>query len=84
MPPGDLLDDILPEEAGIDPQDGKPRHAVVSTIAGTYSNNPTPEAMERLSKRCQLLSTEDDLDEGQFYIDYAFEGHSDRVTVSKG
>jgi beta-lactamase superfamily II metal-dependent hydrolase len=84
MPPGELLDGVLPGEQKVDPDDGKPRYAVVSTRTGTYSNNPTPETLEKLKERCELYSTETDLDEGQWYIDLEFEGWGNEVTVRKG
>lgn len=84
MPPGELLDEVLPGELKADPDDGKPRYAVVSTRTGTYSNNPTPETLEKLGERCELYSTEADLKEGQLYIELEFEGWGKEVTVQKG
>jgi hypothetical protein len=84
MPPGDLLDVVLPGGQKVDPDDGKPRYAVVSTRTGTYSNNPTPETLKKLKERCELYSTETDLEEGQWYVELEFEGWGDEVTVRKG
>lgn len=85
MPPGELLDEILPGEQKTDPHDGKPRYAVVSTRKGTYHNNPTPEALDRLGKRCELYSTEPEPEEEPLlYVELEFEGWSKVVRVHRG
>ena len=84
MPPGELIDKVFPGESQLDQVDSRPRYSVVSTRSGTYSNNPTPEVLAKLRERSALLSTEDDLEDDGLYVELAFEGDCDRVTVRKG
>ncbi|MBN1658528.1 MAG: hypothetical protein JXA93_09020 [Anaerolineae bacterium] len=81
MPPGELLDELLPEE----PPDGKPRYAVVSTCPHTYSNVPHHPTLDALRERAVVYSTKEDVgDRGYLYVDFLFEGDGDEVKVEFG
>jgi beta-lactamase superfamily II metal-dependent hydrolase len=84
MPPAELLDKILPGESVTAP-DGRPRYAVVSTAPQTYSCVPDDGTLDELRQRCTLFSTKEDVEDGGFlYVELAFEGWGDTVSVSKG
>ena len=60
LPPGGLLDAVLPGEARRDPVDGRPRTAVVSTWPETYSGVPDGPTLAAIGARATLLSTTSD------------------------
>lgn len=50
-PGGALLDTLLP----LEPADGRPRQALVSTHEGTYNNVPDSHTLEELGRRCRVV-----------------------------
>jgi hypothetical protein len=60
LPPGGLLDAILPGDARRDPVDGRSRTAVVCTWPETYSGVPDGPSLGAIGARATLLSTASD------------------------
>jgi beta-lactamase superfamily II metal-dependent hydrolase len=84
MPPAEMLDKILPGEGQV-ASDGRPRYAVVSTYPDTYASVPDDDTLDELRQRCTLFSTKEDVeDQGYLYIDLAFEGEGEGVSVQAG
>lgn len=65
-PSGEILDKILPPT----PPDRRKRYAAVSTCEGAYTNVPDKEVLERLGRRCELRSVEDEPDDLFFDITF--------------
>ncbi len=67
LPPAEILGKVLP----IEPADGRPRSAVVSTFVGTYPGVPDPDVLGEIEERCSIKDTRTLPDGGFFDVTFA-------------